>query len=479
MSTPRPPAWSPDSLARWAGGQWIGPPRGDVRGVSSDTRTLQPGNLFVALRGERFDGHAFVPEALRRGAAAALVARDAATGHDAAAPLLVVEDTRAGLTGLAAGHGATLTGQRLAVTGSVGKTTVKELLADALAATGTTFRSPGNWNNDLGLPLSLLGMNSACAFGVFELGMNHPGEIAGLTDLLRPGAGVMTPIGPVHLEAFADEAGIALEKSALLARLPADGWAVVSADSPWFGLFRQTAPCRLVTTTSGPGGGGDYRAARRADGTFSVREAESGETAVFEPALPGRYFVENALLAIAAARSLRVSWVALQAVVSAYRPQPMRWECREVAGVQVINDAYNANPLSMREAMRAFAEIPVAGRRWLALGGMRELGPAADELHRALGREVAAGAWAGLFACGAAGPLIAEGARVAGMDPGRIRCCPDAEDAAGRLCQATRPGDAVLIKASRGEHLEQIITTWNKGADGAPASPCGVSESTD
>lgn len=474
MNACGPSGWSSEALARWAQGAWLRPPASAPVGVCSDTRSLEPGCLFLALRGERFDGHDFVEEALARGASAALVATANLARYPRTLPLLAVNDTRAALTRLAAGHRASLPAPRIGITGSVGKTTVKELLADALGKEAATFRSPGNWNNDLGLPLSLLRMRPDHAFGVLELGMNRPGEIAALTELLRPHAGVMTTIGPVHLEAFADEEAIAREKSRLFAGLPTGGWAVASQDRPWIDTLRGAAACRLVTTSLSAGVEADYSVFRREGLRFHVSERVSGEQESFEAGLPGRYFVENALLAIAAARTLGVAWPVLQDAVQGFRPQPMRWERSRVAGAEVINDAYNANPLSIREAVRAFAEMPVHGGRWLVLGGMRELGTASDTLHRELGRELAADAWAGLVTCGEAGALIAEGAREGGLDPARIHPCAGTEAVAAVLSGAVRHGDAVLLKASRGEQLERVLETWSEQAAAVACAPCGV-----
>ena len=191
------------ALALWTGGEWVGkPPHAPVRGVTIDSRNLKPGQLFVAIRGERVDGHAYVAQALRDGAVAALVQRDLAASCQAAGPLLAVTDPRAALAALAAGYRASLSTAMIALTGSVGKTTVKEMTADILSALAPTARTRGNWNNDLGLPLSLLTLEKEHRFGVFEVGMNHPGELKPLCEMIRPRWGVITTIGPVHIEYF-------------------------------------------------------------------------------------------------------------------------------------------------------------------------------------------------------------------------------------------------------------------------------------
>ena len=233
-----------DQLAAWTGGRWTRTPAAAVRSVRHDSSEAGPGVLFLALRGANTDGHRYVDHAFARGAAGAVVEEAFAAGRPDAGPLLVVGDTRRALGDLARGHRARMTGRVVGVTGSVGKTTVKDMAAAVLAAAGPVARTRGNFNNDIGLPLSLLDADPAAAHGVFEIGMNHPGELAALCALLRPAWGLMARVGPVHLEFFADEAAIAGEKATLLRALPADGLAVLAADEPWLGLFRAAAPCR-------------------------------------------------------------------------------------------------------------------------------------------------------------------------------------------------------------------------------------------
>lgn len=450
------PLFDPIDLARWSGHTWPCMPSKLIAGISINTQTLKLGDLFFALQGSRSDGHAFVRDAFMRGAAGAVVRADFAKAHPTL-PLLVVDDPAQALRAIAAGYRQTLRTEFIAVTGSVGKTTTKEMLADLLAARGPTARSRGNFNNDLGLPLSLLGVEPTAQFGVFELGMNHPGELSPLVKLLRPQVGVVTTVGPVHLEFFKSVRAIADEKAEVLRALPANGLAVLAADDDWFDVLRVAAPCRVVTVALE--GGADYLGQLDMSHTsvFTVTERATGETVPLENALPGEHMVRNALLAVAVAREHGVGWAVIRDTMKNFKPVAMRWEQSVVGGIAIINDAYNASPLSMRAALKTFAKLPAMGVKWLVLGGMRELGPTTEVEHRELGGEIAAGEWAGLVTVGELGGWIADGACEAGMDSRKIFHRPTCTAAACALLPLMKAGDAVLLKASRSEKLEVVI----------------------
>jgi UDP-N-acetylmuramoyl-tripeptide--D-alanyl-D-alanine ligase len=337
------------------------------------------------------------------------------------------------------------------------------MIADVLQTRAPTARTRGNWNNDIGLPLSLLAMDPAEKFGVYELGMNHPGELAPLCEILRPSLGVITNVGPVHLEFFKSVADIAREKAEVFKCLPESGTAVLSRDDKYFEILRKAAPCQVVTT--GVSGEADYegRILSAGDGQFSVLERATGEQTEFSVPLPGDHVLKDALFAVAVGRGLGVSWDDLRSALKRYAPPPMRWNRVTIAGVRVINDAYNANPMSMRAALSAFMQTPVKGSRWLVLGGMRELGAAEKDEHVTLGREIARGDWAGLIVVGRLGEWIAEGAETAGGFRGQIIRCADHVAAARILRDKTEAGDAILLKASRGEQLEKVLEDWSKG----------------
>ena len=460
------PPFAPVDLSRWSGGAWQHMPRLPVTGASINTRTLQPGELFFALPGAQADGHAYVADALARGAAGAVVHADFAAAHPAW-PLLRVADPAAALRAIAAGYRTTLSAQFIAVTGSVGKTTVKEMTADLLATVGPTARTRGNFNNDLGLPLSLLAMEPMAEFGVFELGMNHPGELAPLCKLLRPAIGIVTTIGPVHLEFFGSVQAIAEEKAEVLRALPADGLAVLDADGLWFEFLRNAAPCRVVTPALQAAADFVGQPDPARPGAFTVCERASGATMAMMNSVPGAHNIRNALLALAAARLRGAAWGSMRAVLARFQPIGLRWQRSEWAGVTTINDAYNASPPSMRAALATFAEMTVSGRRWLVLGGMRELGRTTAAEHHALGSELATGLWAGLVTVGPLGTLIAAGAAAAGMAAEKIFQCADCSAAVATLRAQLQPGDAVLVKASRGEKLERVIDDLTKGIGSA------------
>ncbi len=437
------------------------PPARQLNGVAHDTRAIQPGALFVALRGTRTDGHAFLGQAFALGAAGALVARDARLPETLPGPLLVVDSPLAALGRIAAGHRLTLTGTVVTgVTGSVGKTTVKELLAAMLASAGPTARSRGNWNNDLGLPLSLLAVESTDRAAVLEVGISHPGEMAPLAALLRPDWAVISTIAPVHIEFFKNVEVIAREKAALFETLSGRGAAILDIDGEWAATLARCASERVVTIsrrdrTAHYVGAPPARPGEPA----SVCETSSGERFAFHAPLPGDHHVTNALLAIAAARGQGLAWPQIEAGLAAFVAPHMRWEQLDVGGVTVINDAYNANPLSMGAALRTFAETPVAGGRWLVLGDMLELGAQGNAMHEEIGRQAAAGPWAGLIALGPLAARLAAGARAAGARFPVLECASHAA-AAQALAGRVRPGDAVLLKASRGMKLEEVLVAF-------------------
>jgi UDP-N-acetylmuramoyl-tripeptide--D-alanyl-D-alanine ligase len=452
--------FDPEDLARWCGGEWrLGRPV-SLRGFSIDSRTVLPDHLFVAIRGTT-DGHAYLPAAIGRGASSVLI-DDPSRLTGLSVPALLVTDTRRALMAIAAGYRQTLACRMVAVTGSVGKTTVKELIADMLNHVGITARTQGNWNNDLGMPLSLLTAEPDAQFGVFEVGMNHPGELEPLCDVLRPDVSVVTCVGPVHLEHFANETGIADEKAAVYRSLHGSGIAVINADDSYADvLTRHAAGNRIVTVSQHQPA--DYRFCRidPAHGIFEVHE-HGGETITLSAALPGAYFVLDAVLAAAVARQLGVGWPVIQHAIQHYRPLIMRWNRHQHAGIHLINDAYNANPVSMRAAVQAFLEEPVTGSRWLVLGGMRELGPDEKQIHHDLGAYVAGFPSLHVVPVGERGGWIAEGAQQGGIGNDRLFPAANAAAAAAILHEKVHAGDAVLLKGSRGEAVETVWLEWKK-----------------
>lgn len=450
------PLFDPLQMAAWCGGRWTALPAEPVRGASNDTRSLGKGDLFVALAGGQSDGHDFVAKAFEKGAAAALVR--AGWAAPAGRACLAVPDPLAALQALARAHRLASGCRIVGVTGSAGKSTVKEMTAELLASRWPTARTLGNWNNAIGLPLSLLTLAPGHhRFGVFEAGTNHPGEIAALAEILRPDWALVTNVGPVHVEFFKDLEGVAREKRALLECLPRDGLAFIARDTPCFDRLFAAAPCPVRTASlldpeadlKGEVLGDDGDRQR-------IRVVEKGQPHDVRLSVPGVHNALNAVLACLAAREAGLEWEAIDAVLSAFRPMRMRWQVHEAGGITIINDAYNANPLSMAAALRTFRSTRCEGRKWLVLGEMRELGDLAESAHDAIGESVADGPWEGLVAVGRLAARMADRACAAGFPADRVERVADAEAAAAAVRPRLRPGDAVLIKASRGVRLERV-----------------------
>ncbi len=429
-------------------------------GISHDSRQLIAGGLYVAIKGERLDGHDFVDQAFASGASAAVVSSEyAARCTEQSRPLLVVADTRRALLDMASGYRRTLNGVVIGITGSVGKTTVKEMVAGVLSRKGRVVRTPGNWNNDLGLPLSILSMSPDDDYGVFEAGISHPGEMALLAGVLQPDWAVMTLVGAAHIGFFDSEEQIADEKAELFHALSSEGTAVIDVDQRWADRILSHASCRHLTVSSKGRKDTDYSIVEIGSRyALCMYDKASNRTLSCTMPLPGRHIMQNALLALSVGLSLGVDRDEACASVASFKPVGMRWQVEPVAGVQFVNDAYNANPMSMRAALAAFAEWPVRGKKWIVLGGMRELGASEQLEHMQLGFSLAKGPWQGLVTVGELGDRIAEGAEKAGMPARRICRCMDVREAACTLiAKGIAEGDAVLLKASRSEQLESVL----------------------
>ena len=435
------PQFHPDELAQWVSRPWEnGSPAEPITGISKDTRTLMPGELYIALCGDHFDGHDFIAAAFAKGAAGALV--DAGT-QNMDGPFLQVPDTLAGLQDLARGYRRKWKGVVVGITGSVGKTTVKEMCADVLSMAGETHRTAGNQNNHIGLPLTMLAMPEAAKYGVFEIGMNHPGEIGPLSDLLQPGIGILTDICNAHREHFGSLEEIALEKAELAWRIPSAGTVILDRDSEWYELMRSRASARMVTVSMGSTA--DYVGHAVTHHALRITNHE------FPMPLPGEHIMRNALRAIALGLGQGMAPPKIDEGLRKFKLPPMRWETSEVHGVRFINDAYNANPLSMHANLQTFSELSGTGKKWAVLGGMLELGDTTEEEHAELGRFIDGLRLDGVVVVGAVGQLIAcKGAQA-------FFKTQETAEAAQILKDHLHAGDRVLLKASRGEQLERVL----------------------
>jgi UDP-N-acetylmuramoyl-tripeptide--D-alanyl-D-alanine ligase len=454
--------WTLAEAAGQAGGHLVG---GDApfSRVVTDSRGDCTGGLFVALRGERFDAHAFVPQALANGAVAAMVTEPLALDL----PQWVVEDTRLSLGRLAAAWRRRLRGRVVAITGSNGKTTCKDMVAAILAQTGTVRATDGNLNNDIGMPLTLLRARGE-DWLVVEMGANHHGEIGYLTDIARPEAALITNAGRAHLEGFGTVDGVARAKGEIARGLPPDGTFVFPGDAPWSALWQDlTKGKRTLTFGLAP-----HCAVRTdpaavttewVDASFSTRFTAElpGQRCDLSLALAGLHNVRNALAAAALTTAVGVAPPAIAAGLASLRPVPGRLEPKRLRELRVIDDTYNANPDSLDAAIQVLVGLP--GRPILVLGDLGELGSEAVELHREVGERARA---AGVAALYAVGNLCR--AAVAGFGPG-----PAAHHFGDQaaLISALRgdlgAGDVVLVKGSRRAAMERVVAALASASEAA------------
>jgi UDP-N-acetylmuramoyl-tripeptide--D-alanyl-D-alanine ligase len=436
-----------------------------LHGVSTDSRTLQAGDLFIPLRGERFDGHDYLTQAVRHGAAACL-SEDVVAGLTI--PVIQVRDTLQALGDLAQAVRQRFQGPVVGITGTSGKTTTKEMLAAILARTGPGLKSAGNFNNLVGVPLTLFGLQPEQRWAVVEMGMSARGEIARLAQIAAPQIGIITNVGAGHLEQLGGISGVARAKGELFIQLPAGGTAIVNADDPQIGQLPLANGVRRVLF--GTAAEAQVRAAAivAAEGEVGFTLHLPGAEACVQLPLPGRHNVQNALAAAAAAWVLEVPLDDIVAGLAEFKPCPGRMELVELPGdLLVLEDSYNANPLSMRAALDALDDLGRPGRRIAVLGDMLELGQAARELHFEVGTLVARQAdW--LFTLGELAGEIAAGAAANGLAAERIVTAGTVEELLDRLRPILRPGDRLLIKGSRGMRMERVSALL-RGPGPAPA----------
>jgi len=440
-----------------------------AEGYSIDSRTVNAGELFFAVRGERLDGHDIIEAALKRGAIAAVVSRArVATLPDSvlAVPLLIAEDTLAALQSLAA-HVRRHWGRRLvAVTGSAGKTTTKEAAAAALGAAFHVLKSQGNLNNGFGLPLQLLRLEPEHEFAVIEMGMNHLGEIAALARIAAPDWGVVTNVGTAHIENFSEgQAGIARAKFELVAALPANGAAFLNCDDAYVSQFGRDFQGRVIYFGAGPCADPQILETTEDLEGLHVRFRARDREGHLTLHLLGAHNASNAMAGLAVALEAGVDFDAAVSALESLSAQAMRGQVIEIDGATILNDSYNSNPEALRSMIRTLASRP-AGRRILVGGEMLELGEQGPALHAACGR---AAAEAGLdLVAGVQGN--AEHLAAAACRGGVASVfLPDAEAAGRWLKQNLQPGDVVLVKGSRGVHLERAIAALSGGMESVEA----------
>src|SRR5579864_2727859 len=424
---------------------------------SIDSRTIKPGELFFAVKGERLDGHDFVDAALKQGAAAAVVRHDQASRYPDKSRLLFVDDTLAALQTLAASVRKSWGRPLIGVTGSAGKTTTKEAIAHVLGTRFRVLKSEGNFNNHFGLPLTLLKLEPEHDLAVIEMGMSHGGEIRALAKIAQPEIGVVTNVAPVHLEFFDSIAGIAQAKYELIESLPGSGTAVLNADDEYVSQFGRDFKGKVVTY--GTRATADVRAqnvqTRGAEGSeFDVVVGGSREHARLP--LVGEHNILNALAAVAVGMARGLTPGEAIGELATLAPPDKRGQVLKLGNITVINDCYNSNPKALQAMVDALAAMK-AGRRIVVAGEMLELGPSGEQMHRAAGQHIAEKKIDVLIGVRGLAQAMVDGARHAGAE---AQFVAGPEEAGEWLNREARDGDVVLLKASRGVKLEKALETW-------------------
>lgn len=437
-----------------------------VTGVSTDSRRAGPGDVFVALRGERFDGHDYVDEVARRGVAGVVVSMGFGGSVPGDVAVLRTDDTRAALGRMAAAYRGELGATVVAVAGSNGKTTTKELLARVLGTAGPVWWSAASFNNDVGVPLSLMAGAGTDRVGILEAGTNHPGELAPLLRMMRPQVGVLTSIGREHLEFFGDELGVAREEGALAEALGVDGLLALQGDGPFADGI--AARCAGRVLRFGWSASHDWRVVSSRSlwegEEFEVAGGGAGWDGTWRVGVPGRAMASNATAALLVAKELGVEPGAAREALAGFRAPERRMAVREAGGVRILDDCYNANADSVASALETFSRLPCLGRKVAVLGDMAELGGASEAAHAEAGERAAASVDA-LLAVGRWSGVMASAARRAGME--MAMACEDVDGALAWLEGSLREGDAMLVKGSRSSRMERVTEGWARKAGGA------------
>ena len=467
-------------IAAATGGEILhGRPDTLVRRVCTDSRQVQPGDLFIALSGEQFDGHQFLAEVAAKGVAAVMVERaklpvaaelGRRTGDAAANPpphlggYLAVANTRTAYAQLAARYRQDFTLPVIAVGGSNGKTTTKDLIAAVLRERGPALSSEASFNNDIGVPHTLLRLEQRHTSAVLEVGTNHPGELAPLVRLIQPRLGVITSIGREHLEFFGDVNGVAQEEGWLAELLPRDGVLFVNGDCPEMEHIVRRTSARVVRVGFGPQNdwrASDVRYDERGQ-TFQVASPFAASSGAYRIGLLGRHQVLNALLAGAVGTEIGLTSEQVRRALAGCTPPKMRLQLWEAHGVRVLDDAYNANADSMLAALQTLHDLPCAGRRVAVLGDMAELGAHSVAAHVEIGRRAAELGVNRLFAVGKMAGHLAGAARAAGLSA--VTEIAEVAGAGETVRRELLPGDVVLLKASRSTRLERVGEVIRNGA---------------
>ncbi len=438
----------------------VNPQPRPVRGFALDSRELKPNEIFIALRGRRTDGHLFLREAFARGASGAIISQERLELAHRLPNLIPVPNPAEALWELARAYRADHRATFIGITGSSGKTTTKELLCEMLSQRYRAYRAPKSYNTELGLPLALLNMPPEAEIGVFELGLQRPGEVAELADLLQPQVGVLTSIGDAHLGFFADREELAHNKWELIARLPPDGLAVLNYDSPYLRPWAEGLQRKVSFALESEA---DYRAEAIDDTQlqglrFTLRTPREPKLKLeLETKLLGRFNLYNVLAAIVVAHSLGVSLDDIAETLRGFRPVAHRMELKESRIGLIIDDSYNANPTSMEAALAALARLETSKRKVAVLGDMLELGDQALEAHRALAQHIVDSGVKFAFLVGELTATTLDALRRSGW-PGRAFHAKDQQELE-QLLRAELPDgeNLILVKGSRALALDRVV----------------------
>jgi UDP-N-acetylmuramoyl-tripeptide--D-alanyl-D-alanine ligase len=468
--------WTAKEIAAATGGRATGEWR--ATGVSIDSRTVGPGDLFIALVGPNFDGHEFVAAALKRGAAAALIARIPA-GLPEGAPVVLVDDTMKGLEALGRAARARTRAKVIGVTGSVGKTGSKEMLRVAFAAQGESYASVGSFNNHWGVPLSLARMPRDTAFGIFEMGMNHPGELRHLTDIAHPQVAIVTTVEPVHLGHFDSVEAIADAKAEIFEGVPPGGAVVLNRDNRFHDRLEAAARAAGVERILAFGEAKDATVRLLSvtlGATFSrIVAGVCGERIEYSRPVPGKHLVMNSLGVLAAVKAARADVGAAAAALGRVEGLAGRGRLHRIAlpggAFELIDESYNASPASMRAAFAvlAAAEPAAGGRRIAVLGDMLELGSESERLHAELAEPLAKASVNHVFTVGR------DMKRLHDALPASLRGghAANATEMAEIMATVVRPGDVVTVKGSLGSRMAEVVKRLLAGGDAKAAVPAG------
>lgn len=440
-------------IAEMCGGQLLqGDPQQLVQHFSKDTRTLQPGAIYVALRGENFDGNRFLANAEAKGAVAAIVDDASAIPTHSRLAVITVADSLSALQRLAKAWREKISAKVICITGSSGKTSTKDFTAAVLASRYSVSQTQGNYNNHIGLPLTILSTTSRHEVAVWEIGMNHAGEILPLAQLARPQIAIITNIGVAHIEHLGSREAIAAEKENLIHQITPGGRLILSSEDDFSKRFAERSPVAttFVGLDSGSITASDIQLSLQ--GTHFTAKSSGDRAPVFLP-VSGRHMVKNALLALAAGIELGISLSEGAAALSTVSPSGARLNLIDINGIQFLDDSYNANPKSMIAALETVAELPCKGRRFAVLGEMAELGSYAEEGYRQVAETTVASDFDFLLAIGEKARSFSQAAL--GME--NVHHLPDTLAAAQFLHRTTKPGDLILVKGSQSARMGRVI----------------------